>query len=1320
MRERWQPVRCGIINLYRFDAEEFHFHRGRLMLRGNNGTGKSRVLALTLPFLLDGEVALHRLEPDGDPAKRAEWNLLMGQLEDRLGYTWIEFGRRTPEGEQRWLTLGCGLSATKGKPGVTRWFFITRMRVGHELFLMTPSRTPLKKDRLVEALAERGTVYNNARDYRRAVDAELFQMGPDRYSAFVDLLIGLRQPQLSRSLDERGLDRTLSQALPRIPDGVLGEVAEAFRSLENDRRTLSELSETRTGLERFLSRYGHYLKVATRRRTVAVREAQSRYENCQRRLRESGEELQATQKRQAELTAETRALEQQDAALEEAIRVLQQSPEMRSARALDEARQAVEKGKLELSRCQEETRQAAGQRQALEESELQARQHVATQTEAARQAREALQAMLLQVGLPEEADQRALEDRRRQAELVLQRNRELEKAEAALAQARRSQEERQSDLERIQERQREAHSELRQAARALGQAVETWMAGLKELKLEPEVLEELLEWAEDPEAEADSEPLTPALSQASESASRPLLEQVQELRGLLKSSQERRAELEQERSRLQEGRHIPPPLAPTRERSQPRAGAPLYLLCDFAPDVSPAEQAGLEAALEGAGLLDAWVTPEGGLLPAGERDAVLVAGRSPRPERHLGERLRPCQGPVPTAVVEALLEHIGLESGAVWVSGDGSWQLGPLHGRWSRERAEHIGEGAREALRRKRLEELARELEELAQRAEALRGNLADVEARQLQLKREASSVPSREGVNAARAAIREVERQVDAARARLADAERVSEERRQAADERRQQRDRDARDTGLTSWVERLEELKELLRECQTAWEKARLFHDFALRAEDAARRAAEQLAGSRATEQARLERQSQAEREQVEASARLRTLEETVGQAVEAVLQRLAQARQERTRVHSERARLGEESKGLERQLGRLESEVRQAQEDLSSATDTRQTSVESFSGLASKGVLKLVTPTISSLDLDRSLTRAVEVAREVDQALGSVDCGEEAWKRAQGPVYNHFEQLKSDLPSQDYRPEACTEQELFMVYVLHQGQRLALNAVLESLTAELEQRQRLLTAREREVIENHLLSEIAEHLHQLLFRAEMWVDQVNEELMQRPTSSGMRFKFRWLARADGPTGLEDARRRLMRASATWSREEREQVGEFLQRQIEDARKLTPEGGWVEHLTVGLDYRSWHQFQVHREQNGVWTRLTKRTHGTGSGGEKAFALTVPQFAAAAAYYKSACPEAPRLILLDEAFVGVDAKMRGQCMGMLEAFDLDFIMTSEREWGNFAELRGAAIYQMSARPGIDAVHSSRWVWNGSRLALEPVESTPLFAEAAV
>jgi hypothetical protein len=151
-------------------------------------------------------------------------------------------------------------------------------------------------------------------------------------------------------------------------------------------------------------------------------------------------------------------------------------------------------------------------------------------------------------------------------------------------------------------------------------------------------------------------------------------------------------------------------------------------------------------------------------------------------------------------------------------------------------------------------------------------------------------------------------------------------------------------------------------------------------------------------------------------------------------------------------------------------------------------------------------------------------------------------------------------------------------------------------------------------------------------------------------------------------------------------------------------------PLGVWNDHLRQALDYRAWHTFAVERRQNDKWEKLTKRRYGTGSGGEKALMLTVPQMAAAAAHYRSGASHAPRLILLDEVFVGIDSKVRAKCMGLLEAFDLDFIMTSEREWGAYPTISGLAIYQLTTRPGIDAIATTRWVWNGQqRIQADPM-----------
>ncbi len=203
-------------------------------------------------------------------------------------------------------------------------------------------------------------------------------------------------------------------------------------------------------------------------------------------------------------------------------------------------------------------------------------------------------------------------------------------------------------------------------------------------------------------------------------------------------------------------------------------------------------------------------------------------------------------------------------------------------------------------------------------------------------------------------------------------------------------------------------------------------------------------------------------------------------------------------------------------------------------------------------------------------------------------------------------------------------------------------------------------------------------------------------------------MALRFQWLPLEEGPDGLAEARERLLRPSYAWSPEDRDALGRFLQARIHAVREEMPGATWQEQLAQALDYRSWHQFAIQRRQDGRWTRMTRRTHGTSSGGEKAVSLTLPLFAAAAAHYHGS-PEAPRLIMLDEAFVGIDSDMRRNCMGLLAAFDLDVMMTSEREWGCYDTVPGLSICQLAADPGSDCVATTCYVWNGrTRVRVEP------------
>ncbi len=355
---RWQPLRLGLIELYHYDMEEFWFDDGHLMLRGNNGTGKSKVLSLTLPFLLDASLSSARIEPDADPKKRMDWNLLMGgKFERRTGYAWIEFGRTHDDGEAQFVTLGAGLRATAGRGSVDSWFFVTGQRVGEELALVDDNNTVATRDRLTEALGGHG-VYTTARDYRRAVDEKLFALGTERYRALIDTLIQLRQPQLSKQPNENNLSRALSQALAPLDRTVLEDVADAMNQLDEYQTELEDHGSMLGAVQRFNTTHGRYAQIFARRRARDLRQAQTAVDNASAAARkakanhEAAEEALKTSQTQVE-TTETRQSE-----VGGQIDALRDSPEMRSANELHRAQTEAEAAERAAGNAQEDENKA--------------------------------------------------------------------------------------------------------------------------------------------------------------------------------------------------------------------------------------------------------------------------------------------------------------------------------------------------------------------------------------------------------------------------------------------------------------------------------------------------------------------------------------------------------------------------------------------------------------------------------------------------------------------------------------------------------------------------------------------------------------------------------------------------------------------------------------------------------------------------------------------------------------------------------------------------------------------------------------------------
>lgn len=327
-------------------------------------------------------------------------------------------------------------------------------------------------------------------------------------------------------------------------------------------------------------------------------------------------------------------------------------------------------------------------------------------------------------------------------------------------------------------------------------------------------------------------------------------------------------------------------------------------------------------------------------------------------------------------------------------------------------------------------------------------------------------------------------------------------------------------------------------------------------------------------------------------------------------------------------------------------------------------------------------------------------MRLARRVNDELSEVTGEDTAWERAQRHVNDELKSLHDTLSRHGNRASADLREDGVVVEVEFAGRPATVPELTEALRTEVADRERLLNEREQEILENHLVNEVASTLQELITEAEHRVRHMNDELSARPTSTGMRLRLVWQVREDGPAGLAAARDRLLRQiSDAWSDEDRAAVGGFLQARIAEVRARNEAGTWLEHLTEALDYRVWHRFVIQRHQNGQWRSAT----GPASGGERVLAASVPLFAAAASHYRSAGnPHAPRLVTLDEAFAGVDDNARAKYLGLLAAFDLDVVMTSEREWGCYPEVPGLAISQLSRVDGVPAVLVTNWEWDGA------------------
>ncbi|WP_327074084.1 TIGR02680 family protein [Kitasatospora purpeofusca] len=1329
-RNRFQPLRLGLIGIWEYEAQEFVFYRGRLILRGRNGSGKTKVMEATSPLHFDAILNARRLDPFGSTARTMKDNLLHRGREQRVGYSWCEYGRITEDGSHEYVTIGLGMRASTAHKGIMHepWFFVTSKRVGKDFQLLTAKGKPLLRGDLEKEL-DASEIFSERRAYRSVVARTLFGFNPGRLHALVEALLALRRPKLSENFDGEKLSRMLSEGLPPVSAPLLDDLALRFDQLTRDRNDLKQQERHQTSMRSFLTTYTRFARHWARHLSEALVSAEQILAQATADSKKAQVRLASAAKKLDEAVGARDRLAAERESLETAVGELRAGPLMKEHGLLVALQQQAEEAAKLLPALQDRKK----------ESDKAVAEATAAEAEAVKRVEGAFHALTeAEAQSVGHASVTKLEDVHRQhaaqirtapeqAEEVLlgsaqARSRVLTNAvtlAAKVTTSKSAHDVADKTCQTARLRWTQSQQTVETTERAVGFEVQElrsqltdWSERCLELRLTEQELTDLHALAP-----SIGLPSAPTLSQALSNLAQPRQDALAQAIAALKNTQEQqqghRTELLKERHRVEQERDPlpPPPCHVRRDRIDADDGAPLWQLIDFVPELPHDERTGLEASLLGSGLLDAWITADGKLLADDLMDTVLLADRQPITGRPLTHVLRAVDHPAVTAdVTGRILASVALaEPGttppdADWIACDGSWRIGPAQGRTTVAQPAYIGAAARAAERQRRislfdqgiaevdelLQQLGAHLRELAERRDDLNADCSD--AAELDQKLRAAQ----QTVSTAREVFRIDDAQLRDERAKLEEAE-------TALNMAVTHLDQYARQQGTATTTEALAAEQQALLTYQVGL--ATLFR----RVESWSHHTQECASAHRMlrTQKGYLER-AVADLEAATATAeekrvKYETRRSTVGKDVDAVLKELSVKEAELATAKRCIEGNQEETDRARETHGRRQAEFDQSEALIERSRASVEEQEAAYRRLERLGFTVLAG---AGTHTESEPGSTAERARTLLASLQDEPYAQSALDQVRDEVDAAKQSLELELAGQDWRVRSSSEDRLVTVRLLHNGRSLTITEALAIVDAEVHERTRLLSESEHNLFTQVLLGRLGEHLRQRRARAKSLIQEMNRLLALRKTASGQSMRLVWEADPKKGPKTKAALETLDQQSSRFLPDaSRQQLIDFLDSQVISAREEIGGADWKTHLRTALDYRTWSRIRVQYKPGPQqrWVDIDAGMHGKGSGGEKAVMLQLPLFVAAAAHYSSASPTAPRPVYLDEAFAGIDSEMRGECMGLLVQLDLDFVMASHDEWGFYEEVPGLANYQLFRNPDVEGVLTTPTIWDGGR-----------------
>ena len=1175
MNSRWQASRIGLINFWYYDDQEFPFVKGRMLLRGSNGSGKSVTMQSVIPLLLDGNMSPERLDPFGSRDRKMSSYLLEEDdgRDERTGYLYLEFKRKESD---TWLTVGMGIRARRGKP-LDKWYFSLSdgRRVGRDFLLYKEigEKVTLSKKELENRIAGGGQVFDRQADYMEYVNRQIFGFETvEEYKELIDLLIQLRTPKLSKDFKPSVVNDILSDSLQPLSDEDLRPMSEAIENMDTMNLNLKAREAGYQAAEKIQRVLDRYNRLTLFEKADRCCENQKKLSEAEREAKAQADETERSRKRVlaleqeiSELDARRDAMEKERESLSKSDAVSLKSRELDLASRIRTRKSLLEEKQRQLDAKQEQYTEIEGKKKQEEDRAYEKERELDSILEEMQSEAEEMsfeEHDFFQAELKENFDKafswethetqfRKVKDEiSRGTELL--REAETRQREADDLLKKRERQQRETDA--AQRREGELESVLVQVENEWKEALYSWNGRNEELKFTPEQMREMARFADEYGEASDFTRVRQTAADLWIGRKGEISGEVRRRQDEFRDLENAHREIEEELAQWESSREPEPTRSNAVRRNRERLrekGIPyqeFYKVVEFGQELSgdPERCGRLEEALLEMGILDALVIEEQ------YRDQVMEAdpGCADRylfvqphyAEKSLldvldlndsvndifmNQRITGILGNI--ALSERPEEAEGAEGAGsggsagigasmTAVRPDGSYQIGVVSGTISGEHeAGFIGVQAREKNRQAKIASCRELLAENEQRQEILRGEVNALEQRIRRLREEYESLPEDTDMREAWKMLSEARRAVERMREEGARLERELMEVGEALGELKRQAAEIAQKLYLTCSYETFRRADEAASDYRQHFYQLRSGHELFLQI-----RAHMEELGERQEildgemDQIRYEAGSagrELKKEQEEYDSILRQLELT---DYEQIRQKLDEC-MEWLKDYPERLQscVAEKTQNEER-IRAISGQAAQNEERIVELKRRAEYLETCFAAERS----------LHYVELQGEESEAAESAERIRSLLAGEcsDMDKEQIIRSLNQVY--FEN-RGFLP--DYQ---IMQTELFEeldrkaqkgdpsakrldIAARYQGVRIPFGRLLTHLAEEIEELKDLIKAGDRELFEDILANTVSRKIRGKINSSNAWVEKMNSLMGAMNTSSGLKLNLRWRSR-------------------------------------------------------------------------------------------------------------------------------------------------------------------------------------------------------------